>query len=95
MKKELLTGEKVTLREMKAADLDRIHKWENKPELWYLGDVHEPLTKEEIHAFLQHTTGDIYLDGQLRLIIDDKDDNAVGCIDLFDFDKYNEKLVFI
>ncbi len=91
MKKELLTGERVTLREMKAADLDRIHRWENKPELWYLGDVHEPLTKEEIHEFMQHTTGDIYLDGQLRMIIDDKKGNSVGCIDLFDFDKYNEK----
>ena len=92
MKQKLLNGEKIKLREMGSDDLDLIHDWENRPELWYLGDVHEPLSKADIHDFMEGMTGDIYLDGQLRLIIEDREANAVGCIDLFEFDTYNEKV---
>ena len=84
----LLKGEKVSLREMRDDDLERIHDWENRSELWYLGDVHEPLTKAEISNFINHSTGDIYTDGQLRLMIDGAD-RTLGCIDLFEFDKFN------
>lgn len=118
MKYELLKGEKVTLREMRDDDLELIYDWENRSELWYLGDVHEPLTQAEISNFINHSTGDIYTDGQLRLMIDvsaslrGKNDRSnlsdledchaefmqsaaevpamtVGCIDLFEFDKFN------
>lgn len=88
---ELLSGEKVMLREMVDADLECIFDWENRSELWYLGDVHEPLTEAEISNFINHSKGDIYLDGQLRLMIDDTEGRTVGCIDLFDFDPYNQR----
>ncbi|MCF8276255.1 MAG: GNAT family N-acetyltransferase [Flavobacteriales bacterium] len=88
MKYELLKGEKVTLREMRDDDLELIYDWENRSELWYLGDVHEPLTEAEISNFINHSSGDIYTDGQLRLMID-ADNRTVGCIDLFEFDKFN------
>jgi len=70
MKYELLKGEKVTLREMRPVDRDFIHDWENRPELDHLGDEHEPLTKEQIAQFIERSSGDIYTDGQLRLMID-------------------------
>ncbi|MCB9205602.1 MAG: GNAT family N-acetyltransferase [Flavobacteriales bacterium] len=70
MKYELLKGEKVTLREMRADDRDLIHDWENRPELKYLGDEHETLSKEQIADFIERASGDIYTDGQLRLMID-------------------------
>ncbi|MCB0756075.1 MAG: GNAT family N-acetyltransferase [Flavobacteriales bacterium] len=70
MKYELLKGENVTLREMRTDDRDLIHNWENRPELDYLGDVHEPLTKEQIADFIERSSGDIYSDRQLRLMID-------------------------
>jgi diamine N-acetyltransferase len=73
---------------MRDDDLERIHDWENRSELWYLGDVHEPLTRAEISNFINHSTGDIYTDGQLRLMIDGAD-RTLGCIDLFEFDKFN------
>lgn len=91
MIQERLRGEKITLREMVDADLELIFDWENRSELWYLGDVHEPVTEAEISNFINHSTGDIYTDGQLRLMIDDKEGRTVGCIDLFEFDKYNER----
>ena len=51
MKHELLSGKKITLREMQPHDIDLIHNWENRPELRYLGDIHQPLTKDEVTDF--------------------------------------------
>jgi diamine N-acetyltransferase len=91
MIRERLRGEKIMLREMVDGDLELIFDWENRSELWYLGDVHEPVTEAEISNFINHSTGDIYTDGQLRLMIDDLESRTVGCIDLFEFDRYNKR----
>ena len=90
MKHELLKGEKVTLREMRDDDLELLFDWENRAELDYLGDEHEPLTEAQISNFINHSTGDIYTDGQLRLMIDCAD-NTIGCVDLFEFDQHNQR----
>ncbi len=86
----LLSGEKVTLREMRDDDLELMFDWENRPELDYLGDEHQPLTEAQISNFINHSTGDIYTDGQLRLMIE-KDNGTIGCIDLFEFDQHNQR----
>jgi diamine N-acetyltransferase len=120
---ELLSGEKVTLREMRDDDLEIMFDWENRPELDYLGNEHQPLTEAQISNFINHSTSDIYTDGQLRLMIDLKEPDAslrgkndqsslseeteteaqfmqsqdevlaitIGCIDLFEFDQYNQR----
>ncbi|TNF32016.1 MAG: N-acetyltransferase, partial [Bacteroidetes bacterium] len=75
---------------MRADDRDLIHDWENRPELDYLGDEHEPLTKEQIAEFIERSSGDIYTDGQLRLMID-ANGSTIGCIDLFEFDQHNQR----
>ena len=90
MKFELLKGEKVQLREMHADDLDLIHDWENRPELKHLGDEHDTLSKEQIADFIHRSSGDIYTDGQLRLMID-IGGSTIGCIDLFEFDQHNQR----
>jgi len=90
MKYELLKGEKVQLREMRADDRDLIHDWENRPELKYLGNEHDTLSKEQIADFIQRSSGDIYTDGQLRLMID-VGGSTIGCIDLFEFDQHNQR----
>jgi len=48
------------------------------------------LSQQDLRAYIESTTGDIYRDGQLRLIIED-DDKTIGCIDLFDFDPRNRR----
>ena len=90
MIQSLLIGERVTLREMRNDDLELIFDWENRPELDYLGDEHAPLTEAQISNFINHSTGDIYTDGQLRLMIDAAG-TTVGCIDLFEFDQHNQR----
>jgi diamine N-acetyltransferase len=63
--------------------------------MWADSDTHNPLSRHDLHQYIENTTGDIYRDGQLRLIIEGVTDisspNIIGCIDLFDFDARNRK----
>ena len=61
--------------------------------MWADSDTHNPLSRHDLHQYIENTTGDIFRDGQLRLIIEDSQFSTkiVGCIDLFDFDARNRK----
>ena len=39
--------------------------------MWADSDTHNPLSRHDLHQYIENTTGDIYRDGQLRLIIED------------------------
>ena len=68
--------------------------------MWADSDTHNPLSRHDLHQYIENTTSDIYRDGQLRLIIEESQPSTlnsqlstkvVGCIDLFDFDARNRK----
>lgn len=78
------------LRKLEPTDLPFLYQWENDAAAWADGDTHNPLSQQDLRAYIESTTGDIYRDGQLRLIITN-DSQTLGCIDLFDFDARNRK----
>ena len=88
------------LRKLEPSDLPFLYQWENDATMWADSDTHNPLSRHDLHQYIENTTGDIYRDGQLRLIIEDSQlstvncqlsTKIVGCIDLFDFDARNGK----
>jgi diamine N-acetyltransferase len=91
------------LRKIEPSDLPFLYQWENDATMWADSDTHNPLSRHDLHQYIENTTGDIYRDGQLRLIIEGVTDisspnspiasspNIIGCIDLFDFDARNRK----
>ena len=88
------------MRKIEPSDLPFLYQWENDATMWADSDTHNPLSRHDLHQYIENTTGDIYRDGQLRLIIEDSQlstlnsqlsTNIVGCIDLFDFDARNRK----
>ena len=83
------------LRKIEPSDLPFLYQWENDAMMWADSDTHNPLSRHDLHQYIENTTGDIYRDGQLRLIIEGITDisspNIIGCIDLFDFDARNRK----
>ena len=86
----------IKLRKIEPSDLPFLYQWENDATMWADSDTHNPLSRHDLHQYIENTTGDIYRDGQLRLIIEDNDatqlsPSIVGCIDLFDFDARNRK----
>jgi diamine N-acetyltransferase len=95
------------LRKIEPSDLPFLYQWDNDATMWADSDTHNPLSRHDLHQYIENTTGDIYRDGQLRLIIEESQLSAlnsqlstlnsqlstkvVGCIDLFDFDARNRK----
>tara|TARA_Y100000589_G_scaffold288604_1_gene290112 strand:+ start:3311 stop:3829 length:519 start_codon:yes stop_codon:yes gene_type:complete len=82
----LLSGEKVSLRALEPSDLDLIYSWENNPDIWEISHTLAPFSKFVLTQYLKTQHLDIYSSKQLRLVIMDKTNSAIGLIDLFDFD---------
>lgn len=78
------------LRKIEPSDLPYLYQWENDARMWSDSDTHNPLSHHDLRQYIESSTGDIYRDGQLRLIIEEEG-ATMGCIDLFDFDARNRK----
>ncbi len=89
----------IKLRKLEPSDLPFLYQWENDASVWADGSNHNPLSQQDLRDYIESTTGDIYKDGQLRLIIEEQISNlksqisntTLGCIDLFDFDPRNRR----
>lgn len=80
----------ITLRKIEPSDLPYLYRWENDASVWADGANHNPLSQHDLRDYIASSTGDIYKDGQLRLIIEEEG-STLGCIDLFDFDPRNRR----
>ncbi len=80
----------MTVRALEMSDLPFLYRWENDAAVWADSDTHNPLSQRLLREFIDNSTGDIYKDGQLRLIIED-DGAVAGCVDLFDLDVRNRR----
>ncbi len=76
----------VTLRAMEPEDLDLLYRIENDQDLWCLGATNVPYSRYTLHDYMANSTGDIYSDKQVRLIIENDEHKTVGLVDLTNFD---------
>ena len=60
----------ILLRKIEPSDLPFLYQWENDAASWADGANHNPLSQQDLRDYIASTTGDIYRDGQLRLIIE-------------------------
>ncbi|MBQ5774435.1 MAG: GNAT family N-acetyltransferase [Paludibacteraceae bacterium] len=81
----------IHLRKIEPTDLPFLYLWENETDVWKDGDTHNPLSQQDLRNYIASTTGDIYQDGQLRLIIESETKDTLGCIDLYNLDIRNRK----
>lgn len=80
----------IKLRKIEPTDLPFLYQWENDAASWADSSTHNPLSQQDLRDYINSSTGDIYRDGQLRLIV--LADGAIaGCVDLFDFDPRNRR----
>lgn len=80
----------ILLRKIEPTDLPFLYQWENDASVWADGANHNPLSQQDLRTYIASTTGDIYKDGQLRLMIEDEGVTC-GCMDLFDLDPRNRR----
>ncbi|MFL0354455.1 GNAT family N-acetyltransferase [Xanthomarina sp. GH4-25] len=86
-----LKGEHIYLRALEPEDLEFIHAIENDESIWELSGTETPYSKFLIKQYLENSHKDIYEVKQLRLVISNYSNIALGMIDLFDFDFKNRK----
>ena len=67
------------LRKLEPYDLPFLYQWENDAAMWVDADTHNPLSQQDLRGYIESTTGDIYKDGQLRLITE-QGGQTLACI---------------
>jgi len=77
--------EKINLRALEPEDLEILYQIENDPVLWDAGITNVPYSRFLLHEYISQSRGDIYADGQVRLIIETADKQVVGIADLTNF----------
>ena len=88
----MLNNEKIKLRALEPEDLNVLYQWENNTELWTIGSTIAPYSKYQLREFISNADQDIFTSKQLRLMIESKENGeAIGCIDLYEFDAFHQK----
>ena len=87
-----LKGPNIFLRALEPEDLEFIYAIENDEAIWEVSNTITPYSKFLIRQYLENAHQDIYEAKQLRLAIcKNNTSEAIGLIDLFDFDVKNQR----
>mgnify|MGYP000753482042 CR=1 FL=1 len=87
-----LKGTKIYLRALEPEDLEFIYAIENNELVWEVSNTETPYSRFLIRQYLENAHQDIYDAKQLRLAIClNNSQEAIGLIDLFDFDPKNNR----
>jgi len=87
-----LKGTKIYLRALEPEDLEFVYAVENNVAIWEVSNTQTPYSRFLIRQYLENAHQDIYEAKQLRLAICKNDSaDAIGLIDLFDFDPKNKR----
>lgn len=69
---------------MEPEDLDLLYQIENDKNLWGVGTTNVPYSRYVLHDYVANSSGDIYTDKQVRLMVDCQQ-QTVGIVDLINF----------
>lgn len=87
----MIKGVNIYLRQVEPEDVDMLYDWENDAANWKVSETLVPFSKKMISDYV-FSSHDIYSTKQLRLIIClSNSDEAIGAIDLFDYDSMNAR----
>ena len=86
-----LKGKHIYLRALELEDLNFVYSVENDETIWEISNTITPFSKYVITEYLANAHKDIFEVKQLRLMISNNNNVAIGMIDLFDFDFKNKR----
>lgn len=79
----------VRLRAIEPEDLDLLYRIENDRQLWNVGITNVPYSRYALHSYVANASGDIYVDRQVRLMVENAEGTVVGIVDIVNFDPQN------
>jgi diamine N-acetyltransferase len=84
--------EKIRLRAIEPEDLELLYEWENSGTYWVISNTVAPFSRFTLKRYIENSHKNIYETGQLRLMIDNIEDNTtIGTIDIFEFDPFHKR----
>jgi len=84
--------EEIKLRAVEPEDLELLYEWENNNQYWIISNTVTPFSKYTLKRYIENSHKNIYVTGQLRLMIDLlKTGRTIGTIDVFDFDAFHKR----
>jgi len=84
--------EKIRLRAIEPEDLELLYEWENSGSYWVISNTVSPFSRFTLKRYIENSHRNIYETGQLRLMIDQIEDNlTIGTIDIFEFDPFHKR----
>lgn len=90
--KSILCGDLIRLRAVEPEDLDFLYRFENDSSLWSVGISSRPYSKYTLKHYIAQGASDIYIDGQMRLLINDLEKGEpVGTADLINFEPHHRR----
>lgn len=88
-----MKGARVLLRALEPSDIDVLYRLENDPQTWSVSDTLVPFSKHLLEKYIQNAHLDLYTVKQIRfMIVENTTSQAIGTIDLFDFDPYHQRI---
>ncbi len=81
----------IVLRAMEPEDLDMLYRIENDQNLWNVSVTNVPYSRYTLHNYIASSVGDIYKDGQVRLMIENCEGAVVGIVDIVDFNPVHRR----
>lgn len=81
----------VRLRAIEPEDLDLLYRIENDVRLWNVGATNVPYSRYALHDYVANSSGDIYTDRQVRLMIENTDGEVVGIVDIVNFEPRHQR----
>ena len=76
---------KVRLRAMEPVDIEFLYYMENDRSIWNVGVTNVPYSRDLLAGYIAATTGDIYADKQVRLMVENEAGETIGIVDLTNF----------
>ena len=81
----------IRLRAIEPEDLDLLYKIENDTTLWNVGITNVPYSRYTLHNYIATASNDIYVDRQVRMMVENQKGEVVGIVDIVNFDPSNSR----
>lgn len=90
-KMNLLERNGYRLRAPEPEDLGCMFDFENTSSMWEVSTPTGPYSRFYLKQYLEETKNDIYVDRQLRLMLETPEKRVAGIVDLFNFDPFHSR----
>ena len=87
----LLNSQNLILRSPEPSDIDFLYDIENRSEVWEVSNTQVPYSRHILEEYIINANQDIYVQKQIRFMICNLSNQAIGTIDFFDFEPFHQR----